>query len=71
MPNPPSPWYGPQNGGKQHGRKPPKPPGSSEACCPMVAALHSAKRGKYRLARRYAAWSLRLIAARAWHAAGA
>lgn len=33
-------------------------------CCPMVAALRSVKRGKFRLARRYAAMSLRLIAAR-------
>jgi hypothetical protein len=33
-------------------------------CCPMVAAVQSARRGKYRLARRYAVMSVRLIAAR-------
>lgn len=42
-------------------------------CCPMAAAVRSVKRGKFKLARRYAAWSIRLIAqrsrdavARAW-----
>lgn len=35
-----------------------------DACCPMVAAVQSVKRGKFRLARRYAAMSIRLIAAR-------
>lgn len=33
-------------------------------CCPMVAAVRSVKQGKYRLARRYASMSVRLIAAR-------
>lgn len=33
-------------------------------CCPMVAAVRSVKRGKYRLAGRYARMSVRLIAAR-------
>lgn len=33
-------------------------------CCPMVAAVQSAKRGQFRLARRYAVMSVRLIAAR-------
>jgi len=33
-------------------------------CCPMVAAGRAARRGKFRLAARYAAWSVRLIAAR-------
>jgi hypothetical protein len=32
--------------------------------CPMVEALHSAKRGQFRLAGRYAQMSLRLLAAR-------
>lgn len=32
-------------------------------CCPMVAAVQSVKRGKFRLARRYAAMSVRLMAA--------
>lgn len=50
--------------GTQH--KGPRPSGgsSSDKCCPMVAALVSARRGKFRLARRYAALSARLIAAR-------
>lgn len=34
-------------------------------CCPMAAAVRSVKDGKYRLARRYAVMSIRLIAARA------
>jgi len=33
-------------------------------CCPMVAAVQSVKRGKFRLARRYAAMSVRLIVGR-------
>jgi hypothetical protein len=44
-----------------HGRKPPKPKPDSDDCCPMVAAVRSVKRGKFRLARRYAAMSVRLI----------
>ncbi len=35
------------------------------SCCPMVAAVRSVKCGRFRLARRYAAMSVRLIAARA------
>lgn len=31
------------------------------SCCPMIAAIQSVKRGKFRLARRYAIMSLRLI----------
>lgn len=38
--------------------------GKDTSCCPMVAAVRSVKRGKFRLAARYAAWSVRLIAAR-------
>lgn len=58
---------------KQHGPKPPpKPPvrsgrsvlGESGSCCPMVAAVQSVKRGRFRLAARYARWSVRLITAR-------
>lgn len=57
----------PQQAKKQHGTKPPPPKDDTEACCPMVAAVQSVKRGKWRLARRYAAMSARLIAARlAW-----
>jgi hypothetical protein len=37
---------------------------SDRKCCPMVEAVHSVKRGKFKLARRYAAMSVRLIAAR-------
>lgn len=51
--------------------KPPPPPAhvsrkipSSDGCCPMVAAVRSVKRGKYRLASRYARLSVRLIAER-------
>lgn len=32
--------------------------------CPMAAAVHSARRGKFRLARRYAAMSGRIIVRR-------
>lgn len=39
--------------------KPPK-----KKCCPMVEAIHSVKQGNYRLARRYAVLSAKLIAAR-------
>lgn len=51
---------------KIHGGRPAPPPkrtGRSE-CCPMVAAVHALERGQFRLARRYAGWSLRIIAAR-------
>lgn len=41
------------------GGKPPK-----KECCPMVAAVQSVKRGKFRLAYRYALMSIGLIAAR-------
>lgn len=68
----------PQRAPKSHGKKPPAPKphrnsGSSnprrssrenDPCCPMVAAVQSVKRGKFRLARRYAAMSVRLTAAR-------
>lgn len=47
-----------QKGG---GGKPPK-----KECCPMVAALVSVKRGKFRLAARYVRLSVRHIAARAF-----
>lgn len=33
-------------------------------CCSMVEAVRSVKRGKFRLAKRYAAMSVRLIVAR-------
>jgi hypothetical protein len=38
--------------------------GHKKDCCPMVAALRSVKQGKFKLARRYAAMSGRLILAR-------
>jgi hypothetical protein len=41
------------------GAKPPK-----KDCCPMVAALRSARKGKFRLAKRYTIMSVRLMAAR-------
>lgn len=37
---------------------------SKQGCCAMAAAGRAARRGKYRLARRYAAMSVRLITAR-------
>lgn len=49
----------PHAGGGGSGKKPP-----SKGCCPMVAALASVKQGRFRLARRYAAMSVRLMAAR-------
>lgn len=42
------------------GGKPPK-----KSCCPMVEAGRSIKRGKFKLAGRYAAMSIRLLVARA------
>ena len=47
-------------------RQVPKPNRSNDPICncPMVAAVRSVKRGQYRLARRYTAMSVRLIAAR-------
>jgi hypothetical protein len=44
--------------GGSGGDKPPR------KCCPMVAALVSVKQGKFRLAKRYALMSVRLMAAR-------
>lgn len=41
-----------------------RPSKQSGGCCPMVAAIRSARRGNFRLAGRYARWSVRLIAAR-------
>lgn len=40
-----------------------------KGCCSMVAALGAARRGKYRLARRYAVRSVRQIGARIAQAA--
>lgn len=34
------------------------------SCCPMVAAVHALERGQFRLARRYAVMSVRVLAAR-------
>jgi hypothetical protein len=38
--------------------------GKKNDCCPMVAAVRSVKQGKFRLARRYAVMSVRLLVAR-------
>lgn len=38
--------------------------GQSGGCCSMAAAVRAARRGKFKLARRYAIMSVRLIAAR-------
>ncbi len=54
----PEPYRGrPTN---SHKRKPAKSSGD-KGCCPMAAAIRSVKRGKFRLAGRYARWSLRLL----------
>lgn len=58
----------PQKVKPQHGRKPVYPGRrdgrSTDDCCPMVAAVRSVKRGKFRLARRYARMSVRLLVGR-------
>lgn len=41
--------------------RPPRPTKKDGGCCPMAAALVSVKRGKFRLARRYALMSANLI----------
>lgn len=71
---PPNPQHLPKSHGrrptapkvstKSHGSKPPAPKPNADACCPMVAAVQAASRGRWRLARRYASWSVRLMAAR-------
>ena len=38
--------------------------GKKKGCCAMAAAGRAARRGRWRLARRYAAMSVRLVAAR-------
>jgi len=35
-----------------------------KGCCPMVAAVRSVRQGRFRLAGRYALWSVRLIGQR-------
>lgn len=47
----------------RRGGTPGGPPKKDE-CCPMVAAVRSVRRGKFRLARRYARLSVRLIVTR-------
>ena len=74
MPQNPNPYGGgnsnPGGPGGHRGRiRPAAQSGGSNPpperkCCPMAEALVSVKRGKFRLARRYAAMSVRLIAAR-------
>lgn len=58
----PGPAYrpNPNTGGTKH---------TGGDCCPMVAAVRSVKKGKFRLARRYALMSARLISARIVQAA--
>lgn len=46
----------------RRGGTPGGPP--KKGCCAMAAALRSVKRGQFRLARRYAALSVRLLAAK-------
>jgi hypothetical protein len=53
----PGPAYRPGSSGGGSTHK-----GGDTSCCPMVAAVRSLKRGKFRLARRYAAMSVRLLA---------
>jgi hypothetical protein len=55
----PKPYRGrPTNSHQRGGGKPPK-----KGCCPMVEAGRSVKRGKFRLAGRYARMSVRLLIA--------
>lgn len=49
-------------GGRRQVIRPVGPPPKKRGCCPTVAAVRSVKRGNFRLARRYAAMSVRLIA---------
>jgi hypothetical protein len=49
--------YGANPGGGGGGHK-------KKGCCSMVAAVQAVRRGKFRLARRYAVKSVRLITAR-------
>jgi hypothetical protein len=66
MPNS-APWGGNPNRARvrRASQLPPPTPPTTGCRCPMVAAVHSARRGRYRLARRYAMMSVRLLAARA------
>jgi hypothetical protein len=59
----PKPLYKPKRKGGGTTHKPGTPTRGND-CCPMVAALHSVKRGKLRLARRYALMSVRLMLTR-------
>jgi hypothetical protein len=58
--------YGSSKGTAYKGSHGGKPPRKGGGCCPMAAAVRSAKRGQFRLARRYAVMSVRLIAAKAF-----
>lgn len=49
----------PHRGGGGSGKKP------GGGCCSMVAAIRSARRGKFRLAGRYGRMTVRVLAARA------
>lgn len=66
MPNNNAPWGGDEHRARIRRADKIPPTGSPKAgCgCPMAAAVRSARRGKFRLARRYAAWSVRLLASR-------
>lgn len=62
----PSPAGGPLPRGN-HGRKPKAPPPHTSrggGCCAMAAAGRAVRRGRFRLARRYAVMSVRLVVAR-------
>lgn len=39
--------------------------GNQTGCCPMVAGIKAIRRGKFRLGRRYLAWSFWLIVEKA------
>lgn len=54
----PGPGYRGGNTGKGSTHK----GSNTKDCCPMVAAVRSLGRGKFRLARRYAGMSVRLLA---------
>lgn len=51
----------PSNGRPPRRRRASELPPPKRGCCAMVEAVRSVRRGKYRLARRYTAMSVRLL----------
>lgn len=61
---PPNPHHVPKSHGKKPAAPPPHKARPKQGCCAMAAAGRALRRGKYRLASRYARLSIQLIAAR-------